>query len=120
MRKCLTLSFVFVLSFQCPPEMRAGAFATEFTQLLNHGQMVMSYIRQGTQLSNELSMYAEQMRNGQALPSHIYGTINTDLTALSSIPLHHPNWFFAARKSVGGIVMVPDGLLRLVGVKPVN
>jgi peptide/nickel transport system substrate-binding protein len=42
------------------------------------------------------------------------------LTALSSIPLHHPNWFFAARKSVGGIVMVPDGLLRLVGVRPVN
>jgi peptide/nickel transport system substrate-binding protein len=42
------------------------------------------------------------------------------LTALSSIPLHHPNWFFAARKSVGGIVMVPDGLLRLVGARPVN
>jgi peptide/nickel transport system substrate-binding protein len=42
------------------------------------------------------------------------------LTALSSIPLYHPNWFFAARKSVGGIVMVPDGLLRLVGVKPAN
>ncbi|MBV9562098.1 MAG: ABC transporter substrate-binding protein [Bradyrhizobium sp.] len=42
------------------------------------------------------------------------------LTALSSIPLHHPNWFFAARKSVGGIVMVPDGLLRLIGVRPVN
>jgi peptide/nickel transport system substrate-binding protein len=40
------------------------------------------------------------------------------LTALSSIPLYHPNWFFAARKSVTGIVMVPDGLLRLVGVKP--
>lgn len=85
MRKCLTLSFVFILLFQYPLEVRAGAFATEFTQLLNHGQMVMSYIRQGTQLSNELSMYAEQMRNGQALPSHIYGAINTDLTALSSI-----------------------------------
>jgi peptide/nickel transport system substrate-binding protein len=42
------------------------------------------------------------------------------LTALSSIPLYHPNWFFAAHKSVGGIVMVPDGLLRLAGVKPVN
>jgi peptide/nickel transport system substrate-binding protein len=42
------------------------------------------------------------------------------LSALSSIPLYHPNWFFAARKSVGGIVMVPDGLLRLVGVKPAN
>jgi peptide/nickel transport system substrate-binding protein len=42
------------------------------------------------------------------------------LAALPSIPLYHPNWFFAARKSVGGIVMVPDGLLRLTGVKPVN
>ena len=42
------------------------------------------------------------------------------LAALPSIPLYHPNWFFAARKSVGGIIMVPDGLLRLTGVKPVN
>ena len=42
------------------------------------------------------------------------------LGALSSIPLYHPNWFFAARKSVGGVVMVPDGLLRLTGVKPAN
>jgi type IV secretion system protein TrbJ len=85
MRKCLTLSFVFILLFQCPLEVRAGAFAREFTQLLNHGQMVMSYIRQGTQLNNELSMYSEQIRNGLPLSSHMYGTINTDLTALSSI-----------------------------------
>jgi peptide/nickel transport system substrate-binding protein len=42
------------------------------------------------------------------------------LAALPTIPLYHPNWFFAARKSVGGIVMVPDGLLRLTGVKPAN
>jgi peptide/nickel transport system substrate-binding protein len=42
------------------------------------------------------------------------------LAALPSIPLYHPNWFFAARKSVAGIVMVPDGLLRLTGVKPAN
>jgi len=42
------------------------------------------------------------------------------LTALSSIPIYHPNWFFAARKNVGGIVMYPDGLLRLTGVKPTN
>lgn len=85
MRKCLTVAVVLVLSFEHPTEVKAGAFATEFTQLLNHGQMVMSYIRQGTQLSNELSMYAEQIRNGVALPTHIYGTINSDLTALSSI-----------------------------------
>jgi peptide/nickel transport system substrate-binding protein len=42
------------------------------------------------------------------------------LTALSSIPIYHSNWFFAARKTVGGIVMYPDGLLRLNGVKPTN
>lgn len=42
------------------------------------------------------------------------------LGARSSIPLYHPNWFFAARKSVGGIVMVPDGLLRPTGLKPMN
>jgi peptide/nickel transport system substrate-binding protein len=35
-----------------------------------------------------------------------------------TIPIYHPNWFFAARKTVDGIVMYPDGLLRLTGVKP--
>lgn len=38
--------------------------------------------------------------------------------ALPTIPLYHSNWFFAARKSVTGIVMVPDGLLRVTGVAP--
>lgn len=85
MRKCITPFVICLLLIQYPVEVKAGAFATEFTQLLNHGQMVMSYIRQGTQLSNELSMYAEQIRNGVALPSHFYGNINTDLTALSTI-----------------------------------
>lgn len=85
MRKCMTMLATWLLLFQHPSKMRAGAFATEFTQLLNHGQMVMSYIRQGTQLSNELNMYSEQIRNGVALPSHFYGNINTDLTKLSTI-----------------------------------
>jgi P-type conjugative transfer protein TrbJ len=86
MCKCMTATVAFcALLLQGAAEVKAGAFATEFTQLLNHGQMVMSYIRQGTQLSNELSMYAEQIRNGIALPSHFYGNINTDLAALSAI-----------------------------------
>ncbi len=42
------------------------------------------------------------------------------LNARSSIPLYHPSWFFAARKNVAGIVMYPDGLLRLKGLKPSN
>jgi peptide/nickel transport system substrate-binding protein len=40
------------------------------------------------------------------------------LTDLPSIPIYHPNWFFAARSSVDGIKVYPDGLLRLKGVKP--
>ncbi len=83
--RIVTTVIVGALLVQHPEKSQAGVFATEFTQLLNQGQLIMSYIRQGTQLSNELSMYSEQIRNGLTLPSHIYGTINTDLTALSSI-----------------------------------
>jgi peptide/nickel transport system substrate-binding protein len=40
------------------------------------------------------------------------------LTDLSSIPLYHPNWFFAASAKVDGITILPDGLLRLRDVRP--
>ena len=40
------------------------------------------------------------------------------LADLPSIPLYHPNWFFAARADVAGITILPDGLLRLRDVKP--
>ncbi len=37
------------ISGNSPQKAQAGAFATEVTQLLNHAQLVLSYIRQGTQ-----------------------------------------------------------------------
>ncbi len=40
------------------------------------------------------------------------------LTDLPTIPLYHPNWFYAARADVAGITMYPDGILRFTGVKP--
>jgi peptide/nickel transport system substrate-binding protein len=40
------------------------------------------------------------------------------LADLPTIPLYHPNWFYAARKNIDGIAIHPDGLLRLDGVKP--
>jgi peptide/nickel transport system substrate-binding protein len=40
------------------------------------------------------------------------------LADLPTIPIYHPNWFFAARASVEGLKIYPDGLLRLKGVKP--
>lgn len=86
MRKCLTglvmLSLVFV---EVPASAQAGVFATEVTQLLNHAQLVMAYIRQGVQLQNEIRMYADMVRNAQQLPSQVFGPINTDLNALASI-----------------------------------
>lgn len=42
------------------------------------------------------------------------------LADLPTIPLYHPNWFYAACSNVGGITIYPDGLLRLTGVKPAN
>jgi peptide/nickel transport system substrate-binding protein len=42
------------------------------------------------------------------------------LTDLPTIPMYHPNWFFAARSTVDGIKVYPDGLLRLKDVKPVQ
>ena len=42
------------------------------------------------------------------------------LAARSSIPLYHPSWFFATRKNVAGVVMYPDGILRLKGLRPSN
>ena len=60
MRKSLILScLLFTLVVDSPQPVEAGAFATEVTQLLNHAQLILSYIRQGTQLANELNMYAD-------------------------------------------------------------
>jgi peptide/nickel transport system substrate-binding protein len=42
------------------------------------------------------------------------------LADLPTIPMYHPNWFFAARGTVDGIKVYPDGLLRLRDVKPVQ
>jgi P-type conjugative transfer protein TrbJ len=67
------------------PQANAGAFATELTQVLNHGQLVMSYIRQGQQLAEEIRQYADMVRNSRMVPTQIFGSIMADLDALASI-----------------------------------
>ena len=47
---------------QTAATVEAGAFATEVTQILNHGQLIMQYIRQGEQLANEIKMYEDMLR----------------------------------------------------------
>jgi P-type conjugative transfer protein TrbJ len=76
---------VATLAVQGPSIAHAGAFATEFTQVLNHGQLVMSYIRQGEQLQQEILQYENLLRNTATLPSQVFGNIMADLTALAAI-----------------------------------
>jgi conjugal transfer/entry exclusion protein len=60
MRRSLTAFVLAVmLAVQYPRPLQAGAFATEFTQILNHGQLVMQYIRQGEQLREAILQYED-------------------------------------------------------------
>jgi P-type conjugative transfer protein TrbJ len=86
MRKGLiALLLLFSVAVDNPQRAEAGAFATEVTQLLNHAQLVLSYIRQGTQLANELNMYADMLKNSKNLSGHTFGAITADLNALASV-----------------------------------
>ena len=68
-----------------PQKAKAGAFATEVTQLLNHAELVLMYIRQGLQLENELSIYANMLRNTKNLSPQTFGQIAADISALAQI-----------------------------------
>src|ERR1700737_4875773 len=59
--------------------------ATEWTQILNHVQLIMGYIRQGLQLENELKQYAEQLKQGRGLPQQLFGPIQQDLSQLAQV-----------------------------------
>src|SRR6266699_6746021 len=85
MRKSVILVVLLVISIQSPPRVEAGAFATEVTQLLNHAQLVMQYVRQGEQLANEIDMYADMLKNSRTLSAHTFGAIMNDINALAGI-----------------------------------
>ena len=86
MRKgMIPLVLLLALALESSRPVRAGVFATEVTQLLNHAQLVMQYIRQGEQLANELNMYANMVQNLQQLPSQIFGPIQADINQLGAI-----------------------------------
>jgi hypothetical protein len=85
MRKGVIVLVLLVLAVQSPQRVEAGAFATEVTQLLNHAQLVMEYIRQGEQLANELNMYADMVRNSRTLSGQTFGAVMNDINALANI-----------------------------------
>jgi type IV secretion system protein TrbJ len=62
-----------------------SGFATEWTQLLNHVQLVSSYLRQGEQLEKEIQMVLDMTKNSAVLPSQVFGPIASDLAQLANI-----------------------------------
>lgn len=85
MRRGIIALVLIAFSVQQPKPVEAGAFATEVTQLLNHGQLVMQYIRQGEQLANEIKMLEDMLRNVKPLPGQTFGPIAADINALAAI-----------------------------------
>ncbi len=81
----VTLSLLFV---GVPAPTNAGVVAgvaTEWTQILNHVQLVMNYIRMGVQLQIQMQQLSEQLKQGKGLPSQIFGSIQQDLGQLAQI-----------------------------------
>ena len=71
MKKVMVFTVVVSMLFLgVPAPTDAGVLAgvaTEWTQILNHVQLIMGYIRQGLQLENELRQYAEQLKQGRGI-----------------------------------------------------
>jgi len=86
MRKhVIALMVLFTVAVDAPQKAKGGAFATEVTQILNHAQLVMAYIRQGLQLENELAMFANMLRNTKHLSPQTFGQVQADMSALAQI-----------------------------------
>ena len=84
-KRLIGLLILSGIAVQAPQPAEAGAFATEVTQVLNHAQLAMTYIRQGLQLQNEIKMYTDMLRNVKQLPNQTFGPITADLNALAAI-----------------------------------
>jgi len=89
MKKVLACTVAVSLLFLgVPTPMNAGVVAgvaTEWTQILNHVQLVMNYIRMGVQLQIEMQQLSEQLKQGKGLPRQIFGSIQQDLGQLAQI-----------------------------------
>ena len=87
MRKGLiALGIVSALTLQAPePAQAAAPFATEVTQLLNHAQLILQYLRQAAQLAQAVQQTADMNKNSKPLPGQVYGPIVTDINALAAI-----------------------------------
>jgi len=85
MRKSLVLLLLVLMFCSAPGPAQAGAFATEFTQILNHVELVLSYAAQAQQLATQIKMLADAIKNSARNPNQLFWNIQSDLNALGGI-----------------------------------
>ena len=89
MKRVVVLVLAFSMLFVAvPTESDAGVIAgvaTEWTQILNHVQLIQSYIRQGLQLANELKHYQLALKESLIQPNQVFGVIQQDLGQLAQL-----------------------------------
>src|SRR5260370_7477964 len=89
MKKVLAFTVgVFLLFLGVPGTTNGGVVAgvaTEWTQILNHVQLIMGYIRQGIQLQTQMQQLTEQLKQGRVAPQQIFGSIQVDLAQLAQV-----------------------------------
>jgi P-type conjugative transfer protein TrbJ len=84
-RRIIPLLIAAIIALQQPQQVEAGAFATEFTQILNHAQLLLQYIRQAEQLAEAIKQTTDMIKNSKVLPGQVFGTVSSDLNALASV-----------------------------------
>jgi len=89
MKRVVGLVLAFSMLFVAVPTESDGGViagvATEWTQILNHVQLIQSYIRQGLQLANELKHYQLALKESLIQPNQVFGVIQQDLGQLAQI-----------------------------------
>src|SRR5690348_15910452 len=81
----VALAAMLVLQESAPARAGVLPFATEFTQVLNYGQLVNQYLGQGSQLAEALRQTSDMVRNPQVLTSQVFGPIMADINSLASV-----------------------------------
>jgi P-type conjugative transfer protein TrbJ len=89
MKRRITIAtgLVVLLLFGGPtPRVEAGGpFATEFTQLLNHVELLQQYQQQSQILQNDFTRYGNMVQNTRPLPDQLVGSVLKDLGELAQI-----------------------------------
>jgi type IV secretion system protein TrbJ len=100
-RKSVNYAAILTLVCSASSASASGALtgATEFTQILNNGELVSLVGQSGTQIENQLTqitqlaeqvdnqlkIYQNMLQNTAQLPSHVWGEVENDLKQLQGI-----------------------------------